>query len=76
MPLFHAFTLGLRYNWLRENGLPGDEDLHGEVGEGTDHQVHNLRMCKIPKKLDISPVIEIARTKPSSPPYQTSIQPV
>ena len=27
MPLFHAFTLGLRYDWLRD-------DLHGEVGEG------------------------------------------
>ena len=46
MPLFHAFTLGLRYDWLRENGLPGDDDLHGEVGEGTDHQVHNLRNRK------------------------------
>ena len=43
MPLFHAFTLGLRYDWLRENGLPGDDDLHGEVGEGADHQVLHLR---------------------------------
>ena len=34
MPLFHAFTLGLRYDWLREIGLQGDDDLHGEVGEG------------------------------------------
>ena len=34
MPLFHAFTLGLRYDWLREIGHLGDDDLHGEVGEG------------------------------------------
>ena len=39
MPLFHAFTLGLRYDWLREIGLPGDDDLHEEVGEGADHLV-------------------------------------
>ena len=30
----YAFTLGLRYNWLREVGHPGDVDLHGEGGEG------------------------------------------
>ena len=37
MPLFHAFTLGLRYDWLREKGLPGDDDLHEDVGEEQLH---------------------------------------